>query len=54
MACIESFVTDDPAQTDAIPLLEFYETTELAGQFDNWCGPNTSLPAGVSAAPPGS
>ena len=23
-------------------LLEFYETTELAGQFDNWCGPNTS------------
>jgi tRNA (mo5U34)-methyltransferase len=40
-ACIESLVTDDPPQPDAIPLLEFYETTELAGQFDNWCGPNT-------------
>jgi hypothetical protein len=41
MACIETFVVDDPAQPNAIPLLEFYETTELAGQFDNWCGPNT-------------
>jgi tRNA (mo5U34)-methyltransferase len=38
MACIESFVTDgDPA---AIPSMEFYETTELRGQLDNWCGPN--------------
>jgi len=42
MACIETLVTDDPPQPHAIPLLEFYETTELAGQFDNWCGPNTS------------
>jgi tRNA (mo5U34)-methyltransferase len=42
MACIETLVTDHPPQPDAIPLLEFYETTELAGQFDNWCGPNTS------------
>jgi len=42
MACIETLVTDDPPQPNAIPLLEFYETTELAGQFDNWCGPNTS------------
>ncbi len=42
MACIESLVIDDPPQPDAIPLLEFYEGTELAGQFDNWCGPNTS------------
>lgn len=42
MMCIETFVTDDPAQWQAVPLLEFYETTELAGQFDNWCGPNTS------------
>lgn len=41
-ACIETLVTDDPPQPNAIPLLEFYETTELAGQFDNWCGPNTS------------
>jgi len=42
MACIETLVTDDPPQPAAIPMLEFYETTELAGQFDNWCGPNTS------------
>ena len=41
-ACIETLVTDDPPQPNAIPLLEFYETTELAGQFDNWCGPNTA------------
>lgn len=40
MACIESFVTDsDPS---AIPLMEFYETAELRGQLDNWCGPNTA------------
>ena len=40
MACIESFVTDnDPT---GIPAMEFYETTELRGQLDNWCGPNTS------------
>jgi tRNA (mo5U34)-methyltransferase len=42
MACIESLVIDDPPQPNAIPLLEYYENTELAGQFDNWCGPNTS------------
>ncbi len=42
MACIETLVTDDPPQPHAIPVLEFYETTELAGQFDNWCGPNTA------------
>jgi tRNA (mo5U34)-methyltransferase len=41
-ACIETLVTDDPPQPNAIPTLEFYETTELAGQFDNWCGPNTA------------
>jgi tRNA (mo5U34)-methyltransferase len=41
-ACIETLVTDDPPQPGAIPMLEFYETTELAGQFDNWCGPNTA------------
>jgi tRNA (mo5U34)-methyltransferase len=38
MTCIESFVTD--ATPDAIPFMEFYETTELRGQLDNWCGPN--------------
>lgn len=40
MACIESLVTDD--SPNAIPLMEFYESTECAGQFDNWAGPNTS------------
>jgi tRNA (mo5U34)-methyltransferase len=41
LACIESFVTDDqPLGT--IPTLEFYEGTQLAGQFDNWVGPNIS------------
>jgi tRNA (mo5U34)-methyltransferase len=40
MACIESFVTEvDPA---GIPLMEFYETAELRGQLDNWCGPNVA------------
>lgn len=38
MACIESFVTDSTA--DGIPSMEFYETAELRGQLDNWCGPN--------------
>ncbi len=40
MACIESFVTDpDP---NGIPQMEFYETTELRGQLDNWVGPNAA------------
>ena len=42
MAFIESFVTDDGADLSAPPLMEFYETTELRGQFDNWVGPNCS------------
>ena len=41
MAFIESHVTDD-GDLSAPPLMEFYETTELGGQFDNWVGPNTS------------
>jgi tRNA (mo5U34)-methyltransferase len=41
LACVESFVTDEqPLGT--IPTLEFYEGTQLAGQFDNWVGPNIS------------
>jgi len=44
-AFVESYVTDGEAPTgDSSPvpnLLEFYETTELGGQVDNWCGPNT-------------
>jgi tRNA (mo5U34)-methyltransferase len=40
MAFVESFVTDDGHDTGAAPAMEFYETTELRGQFDNWVGPN--------------
>ncbi|MES1256952.1 MAG: class I SAM-dependent methyltransferase, partial [Acidobacteriota bacterium] len=39
-ACIESFVSD-PNPT-ARPLMEYYETTELRGQLDNWVGPNAA------------
>jgi tRNA (mo5U34)-methyltransferase len=42
MVCVESFVTDDGSDPGAPPLMEFYETTELCGQFDNWVGPNTA------------
>ena len=42
MAFIESYVTDDGSDPSAPPAMEFYETTELRGQFDNWVGPNTS------------
>jgi tRNA (mo5U34)-methyltransferase len=39
LACIESFVTnEDPF--GPVPAMEFYEGTQLAGQFDNWVGPN--------------
>ena len=41
IACIESLVTDDPPSAQP-PLMEFYEGTELAGQFDNWTCPNTA------------
>jgi tRNA (mo5U34)-methyltransferase len=41
LACVESFVTDDQPY-GTIPAMEFYEGTELAGQFDNWVGPNIS------------
>ncbi len=40
MAFIESFVSD--GNLDAMPSMEFYETTELRGQLDNWVGPNAS------------
>ena len=42
LACLESYVIDDGRDLNAPPILEFYEGTELRGQFDNWCGPNTS------------
>lgn len=44
-AFVESYVTDGAAPTDdSSPgpcLMEFYETNELGGQIDNWCGPTT-------------
>jgi len=42
LALVESYVTDDGSQPNAPPVMEFYETTEFLGQFDNWVGPNTS------------
>jgi tRNA (mo5U34)-methyltransferase len=42
LACLESYVIDNGEDLSAPPVLEFYEGRELRGQFDNWCGPNTS------------
>jgi len=39
-AFIESYVIDD-APDPARCYMEFYETDELGGQIDNWCGPTT-------------
>jgi tRNA (mo5U34)-methyltransferase len=41
-AFVESFVTDTGPDPVAPCTLEFYETNELGGQIDNWCGPNTN------------
>jgi tRNA (mo5U34)-methyltransferase len=41
-AFVESYVTDDGTNPAAVPVMEFYEATELRGQFDNWVGPNTA------------
>ena len=41
-AFVESFVTDAGPDSAAPCTLEFYETNELGGQIDNWCGPNTN------------
>jgi tRNA (mo5U34)-methyltransferase len=39
LVLIESFVI--PAEKRQIPaVMEFYESTELGGQVDNWCGPS--------------
>lgn len=40
-AVIETHVIDN-ARDISFPALEFYEGDELGGQYDNWCGPNTS------------
>ena len=42
LVCVESFVTDDGSDPSAKPVMEFYEGTELCGQFDNWVGPNVA------------
>ncbi|HEY1757608.1 MAG TPA: methyltransferase domain-containing protein [Bryobacteraceae bacterium] len=42
LVCVESYVTDDGKKTNRKPSMEFYETTELGGQFDNWVGPNAA------------
>ena len=47
-AYVESYVIDDPADLNAIPIMEFYERTELRGQFDNWCGPNVACLMGMA------
>lgn len=39
LAIVESFVTNE-ALSGEPPVLQFYETNELLGQIDNWCGPN--------------
>jgi tRNA (mo5U34)-methyltransferase len=41
VAFVESFVIDD-APDPARTYMEFYETDELGGQIDNWCGPTTN------------
>ena len=41
-AYVESYVIDDGTDLNATPVLEFYERTELRGQFDNWVGPNVT------------
>ncbi len=41
IVCVESFVSDDGSLARP-PSAEFYEGTELCGQFDNWCGPSTT------------
>jgi SAM-dependent methyltransferase len=42
LVCVESYVTDDGSNPAAKPHMEFYEKTELCGQFDNWVGPNSA------------
>jgi tRNA (mo5U34)-methyltransferase len=47
-AYVESYVIDDPADLSAVPVMEFYEKTELRGQFDNWVGPNVPCLMGMA------
>lgn len=41
LAFIESFVVDEVADPNRC-FMEFYETDELGGQIDNWCGPTVA------------
>jgi len=41
LAFIESYVIDEAPDPDRCHM-EFYETGELGGQIDNWCGPTLS------------
>jgi tRNA (mo5U34)-methyltransferase len=41
VAFVESFVIDD-APDPSRTYMEFYETDELGGQIDNWCGPTAN------------
>ncbi len=40
VAFVESYVIDDAPDASRC-FMEFYETDELGGQIDNWCGPTT-------------
>lgn len=46
IAVIESHAIDNLAGT-LFPIMEFYETTELGGQYDNWWGPTIGCLEGM-------
>ncbi|HUA61679.1 MAG TPA: DUF1698 domain-containing protein [Verrucomicrobiae bacterium] len=53
VALIETFVIDGESwreRRSEIPTLEFYETDELNGQFDNWFGPSVGALEGMCRA----
>jgi tRNA (mo5U34)-methyltransferase len=51
---VDTFVTDGEqwrqGLASPIPSIEFYEREELAGQFDNWCGPTVSAVEALARA----
>ena len=46
LACVDSFVLQEkhrPGEgVERRPIMEFYETDEMGGQTDNWCGPTVA------------
>jgi tRNA (mo5U34)-methyltransferase len=46
IACVDSFVLREEMRPgcdiERRPVMEFYETDEMGGQEDNWCGPSLS------------